>query len=71
MSSHQLLDIDRPIIVHDDVSESTELRSPKGLGKEISNHFVSGTIGDYDLIACLNVSNEEVSDVHVTCFLAA
>ena len=75
MISHQLINVHWSkivmIAIHDDFVESTEFSSPKGFCKEITNHGLVWAIFDDNVSAFLYVRHKEVSNIHVSCLLAA
>ena len=57
--------------VHDDVAETSELGSSHMFCEEITNHLISWTVFNCNVLAFLYISNKEISDVCVPCSFAA
>ncbi len=57
--------------IHNDVTETADLRPPEGFGKKITDHLVGWSVLDGDVLALQDVCHEKISDVHVPRSLAA
>ena len=57
--------------VHDYIAQLSEFGTTHWLSKKVSDHFICGTIFNCEMSSRYNISNEEISDVHMTCPLAA
>jgi hypothetical protein len=72
---HYGIYVDRPKIiisaVHYDIAEASKLSAPKRFGKEVSDHFLGWTISEHHMSSLLTVSHEKITDIHVSCALAA
>jgi len=75
MDHHQLLPIYRSKLimadVHDDVAQAAELCPTKGIGEEVTVHFIGWEILQRDVFSLLDIRSKKIPDLHVASSLAA